>query len=74
MIPDLTFGSFMFSLTNNHKFTLNDRANAIGGPPNGGPLFGNGYDLFIPNKSKVQKSTSKIGTTYLHADYAKDTK
>ncbi len=39
--------SFLFSVTNNHKMTLKNKANTIYGHADNGPTFGGGHDLRI---------------------------
>ena len=65
--------SFLFSVTNNHKMTLNKKLNAIYGYPNYGPTFGNGCNFNIYNQADRNISYENIGHSYVHSDYSYDT-
>ena len=52
--------SFIFSLTNNQKFELNDQfhKNAIYRNTSYGPTFGSGHDLYIADQCKSNNNSS----------------
>lgn len=55
-IEDESGESFIFSLTNQDKFSLKRKKEAIFAYEMNGPVFGgcgNGYDLYIYNKANV---------------------
>ena len=49
--------SFIFSLTHNDKFTLQQPENAIWNHPNYGPRFGSGCDLKVHDKSNLNNDS-----------------
>jgi len=57
--------AFLFSVTSSTKHTIKDREHAIYCNGESGPIFGEGYDLFIAADShKNAECTSALGTTY----------
>lgn len=57
--------AFLFSMTERQKFPVTRPERAIFKSKENGPIFGEGYDLFICSKSDVQKrSYSKLGASY----------
>ena len=66
-VNDETGRSFIFSLTNNHKFSLKKGKTAIYRAINIGPTFGNGDpDFYINNNAKAYESYSKINQSYVN--------
>ena len=64
--------AFIFSLTNEIKFKLNQNQiqNAIYCNPGYGPTFGGGHDIFIAsNANTTTTSSSNLGSTYSHPQY-----
>ena len=69
-LTDYENSSFIFSLTNSHKFALeqNEFATKIG--IEDGPRFGNGADLVIKDKAdENNNSYANICTSYFHKSY-----
>lgn len=62
--------SFIFSLTNNHKFTLTTAQYAIYNSSTNGPVFGGGNDICICDKSNTSKASyANPGHSYSHPEY-----
>jgi hypothetical protein len=68
---DASLKSFMFSLSNNHKFKLKqNHETAILQYSSSGPTFGNGpSDLYVKNKANNQSIYGNIGQCYMHPEY-----
>jgi hypothetical protein len=67
-----TRDSFIFSLTNQHKFIPVQSANTIYDHPNFGPVFGDGnggYDLMITDRAETQQCSSSINRRYFNNNY-----
>jgi hypothetical protein len=64
---------FIFSLTNNDKFTITQNEAyciQIRGGDDYGPMFGSSHDLYISNKANQNSSSGAlIGSTYTNANY-----
>ena len=56
--------SFIFSLTHNDKFTLQQPEYAICNYPDRGPIFGYGRDLVVYDKSNSNNSGASICESY----------
>ena len=57
--------SFLFSLTENDKFELTNKAQAVCHNSGSGPSFGGGADLYICDKSNTNNNSyANINTTY----------
>jgi len=57
--------AYLFSISNSSKHPVRDSEHAIYCNEETGPIFGEGYDLFIASDShKKQESTSSMGVTY----------
>ena len=56
--------SFIFSLTHNDKFTLQQPEKAIRNHQDRGPIFGGGYDLWVTDKSNSNNSVANICSSY----------
>ena len=62
--------TFIFSLTNKHKFVLEQHEHAIQTGVEDGPRFGNGADLVIKDKSNENNNSyANICTSYTHPRY-----
>ena len=62
--------SFLFSLTENNKFNLVNKENAIFNHSNYGPTFGGGHDLVIHDKANPNNSSNaRINCTYKNQKY-----
>ena len=72
--------AFLFNLTNKEnqpckmKIDQNQQNNAIGCHSKLGPVFGSnngyGWDIYIRDNSNVDKSSSNLGSSYTHPQYA----
>ncbi len=66
-LKDESGSSFIFSLTNNHKFTLDKSKTAIWSYPSHGPRFGDGSpDLFINNSANANNQYAQINQCYVN--------
>jgi hypothetical protein len=62
--------SFIFSLSNNHKFILDKSKDAIQQHSGTGPCFGDGgNDFFINSSADTHSSYAKINQSYLNENY-----
>jgi hypothetical protein len=69
-ISDYSSHTFVFSLTNKHKFILEQHEHAIQTGSEDGPRFGNGADLVIKDKANENSNSyANIGTSYTHPRY-----
>jgi hypothetical protein len=67
---DESGSSFIFSLSNNHKFFLNKSKDAIQQHFSYGPCFGDGgNDFFIANYANTNNSYAKINQSYFNENY-----
>ena len=67
-LKDESGRSFIFSLTNNHKFTLDKSKTAIRSSPSHGPIFGgDGPDFYIENSANTtNNSYAQINKCYVN--------
>ncbi len=63
-LADNSKESFIFSLTHNDKFTLQNPEKAITNHHTYGPRFEGGGDLHVSDKSNTQNSWARIGCSY----------
>lgn len=69
-VSDYAGHSFIFSLTNRHKFVLEQHEHAIQTGVEDGPRFGNGADLVIKDKANENNNSyANICTSYTHPRY-----
>ena len=70
-LKDESGSSFIFSLSNNHKFVLDKSKDAIYQSSFHGPIFGNGDpDFYICGSANTNKSSyAKINKSYLNENY-----
>ena len=62
--------SFIFSLTNNDKFTLRTREHAVLNGRAYGPTFGGGFDFYVCDKADSQNlSYANVCRTYNNNNY-----
>jgi hypothetical protein len=67
---DESGSSFIFSLSNNHKFVLDKYKDAIYQNSKHGPIFGNGSpDFYIGDSANTINSWAKINQSYLNENY-----
>jgi hypothetical protein len=68
---DESGSSFIFSLSNNHKFVLDKSKDAIQQNSCTGPVFGNGVpDFYICDSANTNKiSSARINQSYLNENY-----
>jgi hypothetical protein len=68
--------SFLFSVTNYDKMTLNKKVKAIKGDANYGPIFGGDHDLYICDKSNTINGShvAGLGNSYENSNYKQGTK
>ena len=67
-MKDSSGDSFIFSLTNNHKFSLDKSQTAICLEGTLGPLFGRIYDLdfYINDSANIKDSYVRINKSYVN--------
>ncbi len=71
-INDESGTSFIFSLTNNHKFTLDKSKSAISQYFNHGPIFGTGnpdFGIIGSSNSNISDSWAIINQSYSNSNY-----
>ncbi len=67
LLKDESGSSFIFSLSNNHKFVLDKSKDAIFQHPTLGPAFGSGApDFYITNSSNTNKPYAQINISYFN--------
>jgi hypothetical protein len=68
---DPSNNTFIFSLTNNHKFNLKQGSEAaILQYSSAGPTFGTGpSDIYVKNKANSTSMYGNIGNSFVHPDY-----
>ena len=70
LMKDDSGSSFIFSLTNNHKFKLNKAKDAIYQSNSIGPTFGNGNpDFYINDNANTSNSYAMINNSYVNSYY-----
>ncbi len=69
-LKDESGSSFIFSLSNNHKFVLDKSKDAIQQNSLYGPCFGDGgNDFYIANSANTQNSYALINKSYFNENY-----
>jgi hypothetical protein len=69
-LKDESGSSFIFSLSNNHKFVLDKSKDAICQSSGHGPIFGNNYpDFYICDSANARNSRAEINQSYLNDNY-----
>jgi hypothetical protein len=69
-LKDKSGSSFIFSLSNNHKFVLVKSKDAIQQHSGEGPCFGDGgNDFYICDSANTNNSYARINKSYLNENY-----